>query len=294
MNRFEYVTPQTTQEAIKELVTGTAKAGGTDLVPLMKDRILAPKKIVSLLKLDLRNKTFDRLGIRIGALTTLAEVAADETLRSEYAAFAQAAEEAATPQIRNMATVGGNLVQRPRCWYFRSDQFDCRKKGGEGCPALEGDNRYHAIFENAKCAAVHPSNLAVALAAMEGHVDIVGPKGESSIAAASLFEVGDEVTREHTLGPQDIITQVRIPTGWKSVFLEVRERQSFDWPLVSVAAAKKGEKVNVVLGGVAPKPYRCPSADPDEILKAAKPLSHNAYKLKLVRTLVTRALEAIR
>lgn len=297
MNRFEYVTPKSLEEAVKLLPAERAgtfvKAGGTDLVSLMKDRVLAPRRLVNLLGLDLRSISA-KDSLAVGALVTLAELAASADVRAKAKALAEAAGEAATPQVRNMATVGGNLCQRPRCWYFRNDAFPCAKReGGSGCSAREGDNRYHAIFANEKCCAVHPSNLAPALLALEGSVHVVGPKGARSVLAEAFFDVKDDVLRENTLAPDEIVAGIEVPAGAKSVYLELRERQSFDWPLVSVAAASRNGKTRLVLGAVAPRPWVCSGTDVEAILKAAKPLRDNGYKLSLVRTLVDRALAAL-
>ncbi len=294
MNRFEYVTPKSVEEAVKLRAGGTAlKAGGTDLLALMKDRIIAPSRVVNLLGLDLRAIAVGK-SLSVGALVTLAEIAAHADIRSKFTALAQAAGEAATPQVRNMATVGGNLCQRPRCWYFRNDQFSCLKKGGDACPAREGDNRYHAIFGNEKCAAVHASNLAPALIVLEGAIHLAGPKGSRKSTAQEFFDTGNDLARENRLEPDEIITGIEIPEGAKSVYLELRERQSFDWPLVAVAAAAREGKTKLVLGAVAPRPWVATGTNPDEILREAKPLRDNRYKLTLVRTLVERALQALK
>ncbi|MBI2901023.1 MAG: FAD binding domain-containing protein [Planctomycetes bacterium] len=292
MMRFEYVTPKTVEEALKHLPEGRPKAGGTELLPMIQDRLIAPKRLVNLLGLDLRAIETGAT-LKVGALATLAEVAAHPKIRDGYAALAQAAGEAATPQVRNMGTVGGNLCQRPRCWYFRSDQFRCLRKGATTCPAMEGDNRYHAILGNTACAAVHPSNLAPALIVLGGTVHVVGPKGARAVPAARFFDVGDDVTRETTLEPGEIVTGIEAPPGAKSVYLELRERQSFDWPLVSVAAAKRDGTIHMALGGVAPRPVAVADMGPDEVLKTARPLKHNAYKVKLARVLMERAIESL-
>jgi xanthine dehydrogenase YagS FAD-binding subunit len=218
---------------------------------------------------------------------------------------AQAAGEAATPQVRNVATVGGNLCQRSRCWYFRNADFSCLKKGGDTCPAIEGDNRYHAIFGEAKCPTVHASNLGPALVALEATVIVVGPGGARAMSSADFFAT-DDVKRENALKENEVVIAVEVPAGWKSAYVEVRERQSFDWPLVSVAVAVKDKDARVVLGAVAPRPWRVEAAEralaggasgekvAEAAIAGAKPLSHNAYKVELIKALVPRAIEAMK
>jgi xanthine dehydrogenase YagS FAD-binding subunit len=311
MNRFEYVTPKSVKEATGLLGgTAAAKAGGTDLVARMKDRLDAPARLVNLLDLkELRGVTADDGGLKAGALVTLAELAAHPAARKWYAALAQAAAEAATPQVRNVATVGGNLCQRPRCWYFRAAEFHCLKKGGEKCFALDGENQYHAIFGGEKCPIVHPSNLGPALVALDGKVHVAGKEGARVVAAADFF-ASDDVARENTLKEGELVTAIEAPAGWRSAYVEVREKQSFDWPLVACALAVKGgdkvEAARVVLGAVAPRPWRSEAAekalvgkslkDEKAVAKAAeaavegaKPLRNNGYKPALVKAMVARA-----
>src|SRR4051812_11503119 len=178
MNSFEYADAADVQQAIALTVKGAAiKAGGVDLLDLMKERVAAPTRIVSIRNIaGLDYIKSDKDGLRVGPLVTLTKLSEDENVQKNFTALAQAAGHAATPQIRNMATVGGNLLQRPRCWYFRNEQFPCRKKGGEICYAQEGENQYHAIFNNKLCAIVHPSAAAVALVAMGAKAAITGAK----------------------------------------------------------------------------------------------------------------------
>ncbi len=306
MNRFEYVSPKSVEEAVKLLAPGSgalAKSGGTDLVARMKDRLAFPKTVVNLLGLALDRIEAGEKSIKVGALVTLAELAAHEKARKGWAALAQAAGEAATPQIRNVATVGGNLCQRPRCWYFRSPDFTCLKKGGEGCPAIEGDNRYHAAFGEAKCPCVHASNLGPALVAMDGVVHVVGSGGARAVPAPDFFATED-VKRENSLKDDEVVVAIEVPAGWKSAYLEVRERQSFDWPLASVVVAQKGEDARVVLGAVSPAPWRSTVAErawsgggakvAEAAVAMAKPMSGNAYKVEIVKALIPRAMEMMK
>ncbi len=205
--------------------------------------------------------------------------------------MAVAAAESATPQIRNMATVGGNLCQHSRCWYFRNDAFDCRKKGGGTCPALKGENRQHALFANSKCCAVHPSSLGTALLCLDGVVEIAGASGRRTLTAGQFFDTGDDPGRDHALKKGEMITGITIPPGWKSVYLEVRERQTFDWPLVSIARAEKNGASRTVFGGVAPRPWLIKG---ENLFAGIQTLSRNGYKRKLMQTLFDRAREALR
>ncbi len=321
MNRFEYVHAATAQEAAG-LVPGDGrdvklKGAGIDLLALIKDRVIAPKRVVSLLRVaELRKIEAGRDGLRIGALATLAQLGAHEEVRKSFKALAEAASHAATPQIRNVATVGGNLCQRPRCWYFRSADFQCLKKGGSQCYAVDGENHFHAIFGASPCKIVHPSNLAPPLVALEAKARVVGPSGERVLTMEEFFEVpGGDVGVENALKPNEVVVSIEVPSaGWSTGYLEVREKQSFDWPLVTVAAAVKVEAgkfkaVRLVFGAVGNKPWRVPAVekmlegakatDADALAKAAaraceeaKPLSQNAYKVAILRTLILRALAA--
>jgi len=312
MKRFEYIQATDVAQAAKAGVV--LKAGGVDLLSLVKERLLAPDRVVSLLRIDaLRQVVAAKDGTRIGALVTLAQLASHAGVKASYGALATAAANTATPQVRNQATVGGNLLQRPRCWYFRNPDLDCLKKGGRTCFAQEGENRWHAVFGNQNCAIVHPSNLAPSLVALGATVVLVGPGGERQVALEEFLTPPEkDVLRENAIGDGEVLTEVRLPEkGWTSAYLEVRERQSFDWPLVTVAAAVrmkggKVEAVSVVAGAVAPVPWRLrgveaavtgAALDAATLAKAAEasvagacPLSQNAYKLQQLRALVPRAL----
>ncbi len=293
MNRFEYVSPQRVTEAV-DLLRGKgaiqAKAGGTDLVGLMKDRVASPERVVNLKGLGL--KTIEVKGAaRIGAMVTLDEVARSPQLHQGFTALAVSAAESATPQIRNMATVGGSLCQSSRCWYFRNEAFDCRRRGGKVCPALEGENRHHALFENTDCCSVHPSSLGTALVCLDGALDIAGPEGSRTVSSDQFFDTGKDSSRDHSLKKGELITGITISSGWKSVYMEVRERQSFDWPLVSIARAERNGVVRTVFGGVASRPWLVKE---DDIFAGIRTLSRNGYKKKLMSTLFERASEALR
>lgn len=264
--------------------------------------------------------------VRLGALATLAQIAAHPLVASRLPALAESAHGAATPQIRAVATLGGNLMQRPRCWYFRSSDWKCKKKGGDECFALDpdsGENDFHAIFDNKPCAAVHASATATALLALDAIVVTVGAKGPRQARLGGLLlspaQPNGDVTRENRLDPTEVITAVYVPLprpDEKNVYLKVKQKQSFDWPLAEVAIAAKLSAAGtvtackVVLGAVAPVPWRARAAEaalqrlakPDEAgllavgtaaVEGARPLSKNAYKVPLVRGLVQQAVQAL-
>lgn len=320
MNRFDVIAPADLAHAGRLLAEPyhAALAGGVDLIDLLKQRVVGPKSLVNLKGL----KGIDTIepdgaaGLRIGALVKLHEVAVNRAVRDKYAALAGAAGDAATPQIRNLASVGGNLLQRPRCWYFRNPEVSCLKKGGDTCYAAKGLNRYHAILGGGPSFIVHPSNLAPALVAFGASAKLVGPEGERTVALAEFFTLPKaDPTRENVLKPGEILTQVIIPApprGARSIYLEAREKQSFDWPLVSVAAmiatdnAGVVREARVVMGAVAPIPWRSREAEQallgmrldasvaahaaEAALKPAMPLAGNGYKVPIAKVLVRRAI----
>lgn len=319
MNRFDMVTPEDLAHAGKLLAEPyhAALAGGVDLLDLLKQSVIGPKTLVNLKALEgIRAIDPDGAGgIRVGALVKLQEVAVNSALSRNFAAVADAAGQAATPQIRNLATVGGNLLQRPRCWYFRNPDVVCLKKGGDTCYAAKGLNRYHAILGGGPSFIVHPSNLAPALIAFGASAKLVGPEGERTVALDQFFILPKaDPTRENVLKPGEILTQVLIPApprGARSAYLEVREKQSFDWPLVSVAAVIAADDgvvrdARVVMGAVAPIPWRSPQAEKaltgsrldakiaaraaQAALKPAAPLADNRYKVPMATALVRRAI----
>jgi xanthine dehydrogenase YagS FAD-binding subunit len=320
MNRFEILTPSDLPHAGKLLADRdrAALAGGVDAIDLLKQNIITPGSLVNLKGLRGMDtiEPDGRGGIRIGALVKLREVAADPVLRARYAAVADAASQAATPQVRNLATVGGNLLQRPRCWYFRNPEVNCLKKGGDRCYALGGLNRYHAILGGGPSFIVHPSNLAPALVAFGASVKLAGPAGERTLELEKFFILPkSDPTRENVLIAGEVLVEVSIPApapDARSVYLEAREKQSFDWPLVTVAAIVASDNshqvrdARVVLGAVAPIPWRSHEAEAvlpgahldtgaaeraaEAALKSAAPLSDNGYKVPIAKTLVRRAI----
>jgi xanthine dehydrogenase YagS FAD-binding subunit len=258
-----------------------------------------------------------RKGLTIGALVTLSQLEEHAMVRRSFPGLAEAAHSIATPQIRNLGTVGGNLCQRPRCWYFRLEEVICLKKGGSECYAAKGENKYNAILGGGPSYIVHPSDLAPMLVALGARVAVVGAEGKRLIPLGKFFTLPSEgnVRRENVLKNDEIITQIQVPASVlaaHSTYLKFKERQSLDFALASVAAAvdlgpnQTVRQCRIVLGGVAPIPWPVPAAE--EFLRGkslsrevlteaarlaladAKPLEKNAYKLPLTQTLVRRAL----
>jgi xanthine dehydrogenase YagS FAD-binding subunit len=319
MNLFEHVTARSTQEALAAL-SGPGPtsiiAGGTDLLPLMKDGLATPARLVDLKPArDLRYLRFEADGTcHVGALATLADLERDPMVNERLPILVQAVRDAATPQLRAMATVAGNLLQRNRCWYFRGPHH-CWLKGGETCFARDGQSKYQSIFEQGPCRAVHPSDLAPALVALEATVAIEGRRGSRTLPVAKLLAAPTSDRRiEHVLGPAEVIVEVRVPpqpAGARGVYLKVMDRQAWAFALVSAAAQiamadGRVERARVALGGVAGVPWRAPAADAllegqpltpelaaqaaDLLMQGAMPLAHNGYKVRLARELAHRAL----
>ena len=317
MKAFEYAGPSTVEEAIKSLSgakSAVALSGGTDLLSRMKDYVVSPDRVVYLKGIKpLSGISEEKGGLVVGAGTRLADLVANKTVTKEFPALMQAALEVGTPQIRNMATVGGNLLQRPRCWYYRSGFGLLGKQDGKSL-VRAGDNRYHSIFmTDGDALFTNPSSLAVPLIALGAMATIAGEKGERTVPVESLFQVpkGDD-DRELTVGPNEVLTKITVPEPkGKNASYEARQKRAHDWPLVlcSVVLEMDGnqvKKARIVLGGVAPIPWRSKAAE-DAIqgktispetasaaaiaaVEAAKPLSMNAYKVTLARTVVKRAL----
>lgn len=330
MNPFDYQAARTVEEITSALASeaGTGKpytlasvrvlAGGTDLIPLMKEGLARPSRVVNIAPAALlRGITGSRdAGLRIGALTTLAELERDATIAADYPILRQAVWDAATPQLRTVATVGGNLLQRPRCWYFRGEQR-CWLKGGDTCFAREGRNDQHAILgtEARICVAVHPSDLAPALVALDASVAITSTRGDRVVLVADLLRTpAPEQRIEHQLAADELITEIRLPPqpeGSGGAYLKVMERAAWSFALASAAAqvATQDGKITharLVLGSVAAVPWRAEAAErvvtgqeltQDLASRAAAlavadghPLSNNAYKVRLVRELARRTL----
>jgi len=320
MRAFEYTSPTTKEQAVGLLGTtwGQAEiiAGGTDLLALMKDDVVHPRRLVNIKKIDgLDGVTTTGQGLRIGALTTLGELADNVNVTKDYPALTDALNEAASPQIRNLATLGGNLSQRPRCWYFRGG-LGLLPKDESGKNLVDhGDNRYHAILGNDGPAKfVSPSSIVPVLIAYGATIRIAGPKGTRELPLEKYYVIPkSEGEREHDLKPNEMVTEVVLPSpgNLKIAHYEVRQKQAFDWPLAVAAVALKTDgstvqSARVVMGHVAPIPWlsneaaqalvgksistESAKAAAEAALQNAKPLSQNAYKVQLARVAVQRAV----
>lgn len=332
MKAFEWVNASSVSEAVRLLTSPASRdidgdiddaprpiAGGQDLLTTMKDYTTRPARVVNLKSIRGLNliQGNARRGLTIGALVTLNQLEEHAVVRAGFPGLAEAAHSIATPQIRNLGTVGGNLCQRPRCWYFRLEEVVCLKKGGSECYAAKGENKYNAIFGGGPSYIVHPSDLAPMLVALGASVSVVGAEGKRMIPLDKFFTLPSEgsIRRENVLRNDDIITQIHVPASSfaaHSTYLKFKERESLDFALASVAAAvqlganKTVTQARIVLGGVAPVPWRVPEAEKfltgktlsGEVLKetakmalaGAQPLEKNAYKIPLTQTLVRRAL----
>ena len=319
MKAFAYVSATNEKEALAALAKAERgrmlpMAGGMDLLGLMKDYIVSPERVVSIRNLDQTIASADG-GVRIGAAVKIVDLIENAQARRLYPALITAAEHVGTPQIRNVGTVGGNIMQRPRCWYFRNEEFNCLKKGGSRCFAVEGENQYHAIFGDGPCHIVHPSSLAVPVIAYGGRLRVAGPNGTRDIDAGQFFQMPNQnLYGETVLQPDEIVTHVLLPApGQRSATYEVRFKQSHDWPLAaaSVNLVMSGPTVKsarVVMGAVAPIPWRVQAAErvlagkaiteaiaidaANAALAGARPMTGNAYKIQIARTAVKRAILA--
>lgn len=295
------------------------KAGGIDLLDLLKENLLAPATVVSLRQVPGLDTIVEEKtgGLRIGSMITLARLAEHPALQQRYPALFDAVRNSASPQIRNVATLGGNLLQRPRCWYFRSAEHHCLRKGGPQCFAIAGQNQYHAIFDNTLCAIVHPSTAATSLVALGARLELTDAAGAvRQVLLEDFFTSPDkEVHHENDLRAHEILTAVllpRQPPSARMAHLKQGEKDSFDWPLADVAVVLElspdgnCSRAAVILGAAAPTPYRARSAESvlagkriDEnaaneagraAVAGATPLAGNGYKLPLFEALVRRAV----
>jgi xanthine dehydrogenase YagS FAD-binding subunit len=328
MKAFEWANATSINEAIQLLKTAPATgdvdeaarpiAGGQDLLTTMKDYSTRPSRVVNLKHiagLD-RIQGNAKTGLTIGALVTLSQLETNTLVRASFPGLAEAAHSIATPQIRNLGTVGGNLCQRPRCWYFRLEEVICLKKGGSECYAAKGENKYNAILGGGPSYIVHPSDLAPMLVALGASVAVAGADGKRVIPLDKFFTLpGENIRRENVLKNDEIITQIQVPAlpiAAHSTYLKFKERESMDFALSSVAAVvqlgadKTVRQVGLVLGGVAPIPWRASAAEQFLVgkslsaevraeaarlaLQGAQPLEKNAYKVPLTQTLIRRAL----
>lgn len=323
MTPFEILNPSTLEEAHSMLVErgdeASVFAGGTDMLGELKQGTSSPAHLVNIGCLEgMQDIESSEDCTTLGSLVTLAEIAGDSGIAERHPAFAQAAASVATPQIRNVGTLGGNLCQRPRCWYYRSPAFDCLKKGGDYCFAVEGGNKYHAILGSDRCHIVHPSDTAVALMALDAQVEVFGEGGLRRIPIGELFVGPDvDILSETSLSAGDILTRVVIPhrdQGARSVYLKAKERQAYDFALVSVCGYVEVvdgvvQAARIALGGVAPVPYFARLASEalrgvraDEVdsaavgrlaVEGAEPMSENGYKVRLTSNMVARTVRTL-
>ena len=319
MDNFSYSRPATLREATAQLGKERGRiallAGGTDLLGELKDHLAAPERLVNIRHLkELQGIRADRGVLSIGAATLLADVVESSMVQQQAPLLAMAAGKVGTPQIRNMGTIGGNLCQRPRCWYFRNN-YPCFKHGGSTCFSALGENDYHAILDAGPSFIVHPSDTAPALVALGASARIVGGSGERTVPMEKFFVTPrQDVRRENILLPDEILTEIQVPnapSGSKAVYVKEMVREVWDFALCSVAAmvtVRNGivQDARIVLGGVAPFPYRALKAEAalrgkrlDESSAAAagaaavdgaRPLAKNAYKVPLTQATVARAL----
>jgi xanthine dehydrogenase YagS FAD-binding subunit len=320
---FAYAAASSEAAAVAR-VAGTAGAefiaGGTDMLQLLQDGVRAPAELIDITRLPLAGIEVGVAGVRLGALARLAEVADDERIRDRYPAVAEALLASASPQVRNMATIGGNLLQRTRCLYFRDTATPCNKREpGSGCPALDGENRMNAILGGSQaCIAAYPGDLAVALVALDAEVDLLGVRGPRTIPMADLHRrPGATPHVETVLEPGELITAVRIPASRharRSHYLKVRDRASFEFALVSAAVALDLDggvirQAAVAVGGVATTPWRLPRVEralmgqppAGDVFRAAaaraaddaEPRGRNAFKVELLKRTVERALRTV-
>jgi len=336
MRAFEWANPTTVEEAVELLMSPSPApstlpttapvdsdemprpmAGGQDLLSTMKTYIMRPPRVVNLKTISGLDGIVDdgKGGLKIGALVTISTLEENADVKSRYPGLVEAAHSIATPQIRNLGTVGGNLCQRPRCWYFRLENFKCLKKGGTQCYAYTGENKYNAILGAGPSYFVHPSDLAPMLVALDASVTIAGPDGVRTVPLEKFFTLPTvQIRRENVLKDGEIVTEVQVPAprSATSTYLKFKERSSLDFAMAAVAvsvelsADKTVKSARMVLGGVAPIPWRVPDTETFLIgkkldgptttqaaelaLKGAAAMDENAYKITLTKTLVRRAL----
>ncbi|MBM3819604.1 MAG: xanthine dehydrogenase family protein subunit M [Acidimicrobiia bacterium] len=319
MDNFSYARPATLRDAASQLGREHNRvmliAGGTDVLGELKDHLREPERLVPIRHLkELQGIRPSRTGLRIGAATLLADIAESDVIRQQAPVLAMAAGKVGTPQIRNMGTIGGNICQRPRCWYYRNN-YPCFKHGGNTCFSAAGENDFHAILEGGPSFIVHPSDTAPALVALGATVRISSGSRERSVPIAEFFVTPrQDARRENVLQPNEIVTELEVPSapaGSKAIYVKEMVREMWDFALCSVAAmvtVQNGvvQNARIVLGGVAPRPYRAAAAETALVGKAldeasataageaavqgARPLAKNAYKVPLTQAVVKRAL----
>jgi xanthine dehydrogenase YagS FAD-binding subunit len=317
MHTFRYSQAKTVEGAVR--ANGTFLAGGTTLVDLMKLNVLQPAAVV-----DINGLPLDRVeaapggGLKIGALVRNSDLAWNATVQAQYPVLSEALLSGASPQLRNMATTGGNLLQKTRCYYYRDTNYACNKRQpGSGCSAMDGFNRIHAVLGGSEhCVATHPSDMAVAMMALEAVVHVDGPKGERAIALDEFYLVpGSTPDKENVLAPGEIITHVTLPalaSGTKSHYLKLRDRAQYEFALASAAVVIRVnggriERARIAFGGVGTKPWRSRDAEKalegqaasadvfrqaaDAAMAGAKPLKYNGFKIELAKRALVRTLQ---
>lgn len=321
MNRFSYAAASTVDEALEVLGADCRPlAGGVDLLDRLKEGLIAPSRLVSLKQVgELAQVRVDEDGLHLGAMISLAALETHPALEGPaWACLRQALGETASPQIRHMATLGGNLLQRPRCWYLRNKLTHCLRKGGQRCFAFRGENQRHAILGGGPCYIVHPSDPAVALLALDASVTLAGPSGTRTVPLEEFYLLPrQDARREAALDDDELLIEVTVPTpaaGARSLYKKVAERGEHDFALASVAlqitlTEGVAEQARVALGGVAPVPWRAAEAEAallgqpltEAAIQAAslaatagaRPLAQNEYKVELAQGLVREALRAL-
>jgi xanthine dehydrogenase YagS FAD-binding subunit len=320
---FSYARPKNLKDAVKHLSDQRTAihAGGTDLLGCLRDGIMSADKVVSISALEECRgiRETEDGGVVIGAMTTITEVSENPAIREKYPGLAAGASEVASPQLRNQGTLGGNLCQKPRCWYYRGE-FDCLRKGGQKCFAIFGENQYHAIFGHEDiCIITHPSDTAPVLSALNARIRTISSKGKRTVPVSNLFVLPSEnVMKETLLESDEIITHIEIPpptSNLRTSYRKVRARRAWDFALAGVALALEMDddrviKGRVVLSGAAPIPWRSHPAEKVIIgrrldnktiteaaqaaIEGAEPMSGNAYKLHLFKGIIEEELAAIR
>ncbi len=323
MQAFHYKKVDDIRNAINTSSAPNAKfvAGGTTLIDLMKLNVERPTTLIDINSLALTKiEKLPAGGVKIGAMVRNSDLAHDATVQQEYPVLSQALLSGASPQLRNMATTGGNLLQRTRCYYFRDTVYPCNKRNpGTGCAAMDGYNRIHAILGTSEhCIATHPSDMAVAMAALEATIHITGPKGERSVPIGEFHLLpGSTPNRETVLTAGELITHVTLPplaAGARSYYIKRRDRASYEFALASAAVVvqmqgNRMQRVRIAMGGVGTKPWRSPEAEKvlegkeaneqnfrtaaETALQGAKPLHDNAFKVELAKRTLTRALKVV-
>ncbi len=326
MKNFTFYQPRTKDEAHgllgKDFGADSPRvlAGGQDLLGELKDRIVEPDALVAIKQLDeLSGREVGAERLTLGALTTLRSIEEDSELTGGLGILREAAASIASPQIRSQATLGGNLCQRPRCWYYRNESTVCLKKGGDECFSYEGMNKYNSVLGGGPSFIVHPSDMAPALVALDAELTFEGPRDARMMPVEEFFTLPSQgdVLRENVLLGNELVTSIHVPTDrrtWRSTYVKFKERGSFDWALSAVALAVRMDgdviaEARVCLGGVAPVPWRCRSTEEllagralddeaaklagEDALRGAEPLGQNGYKIPLTKALIVKAVRQL-